>query len=307
MISILIPSYNHSTYVIEAIDSARQIDLPGRKIYIIDDCSDDDSVIIIKDHLDKCADKDIILIEKKCNKGAIDSVTIFLSLCNTEYVYLMASDDIVISSGIKEIVRRMEISKDIKFIIGGGEVFFPNGKVKPIYTIKHKYFFSLDLIKFKKSLFLNYPSPILSQSSVFRLSSIRAVDGFDKSIVADDFSLFIKLFLKFNRKGIDFDFDPNVNCVRYRQHDFNSYRNLLRQAIATSQVLVTFAPEKLRNRAVGKKLAYYSLVALKAKDFDAIFGIVKMVKPFEFHWYILGALENIFYFAFSRFFVNIKN
>ena len=51
MLSILIPSYNHARFVIEAIASARRIDVQGKHIYIIDDASTDNSAEVIENYL----------------------------------------------------------------------------------------------------------------------------------------------------------------------------------------------------------------------------------------------------------------
>lgn len=300
MLSILIPSYNHAQFVIEAIASARRIDVQGKHIYIIDDASTDNSAEVIENYLKLAGSENVTFIRKPLNKGAIDSVLTFLSLCRTEYVYFMASDDIAIAPGIEALLRRLEVAPDLAFTIGGGKNFFPDGSCSPIYSEKHDSFFELDADSLVRATFLNCPSPILCQSSVFRLSAIRAVGGFDPSMIADDYALFTRLFLRFNRRGVDFDYLPDVDCIRYRHHQINSYRNLPRQALATRQVIHGLAPAKLRNRAAGDKLAFYSLIAIRRLDFISLRSLIGMLKLPELPWFAVGLLTNTLTYVWQR-------
>lgn len=69
MLSIFIPSFNHAQYVTEAIASARQIDVPGKHIYVIDDASTDNSAQIIDAYLAQGNMEDVTFIRKDENKG----------------------------------------------------------------------------------------------------------------------------------------------------------------------------------------------------------------------------------------------
>jgi glycosyltransferase involved in cell wall biosynthesis len=293
MLSILIPSYNHSRFVVEAIASARRINAPGKHIYVIDDASSDESAEVIENYLKLAGSEDVTFIRKPLNKGAIDSVLTFLSLCQTEYVYFMASDDIVIPNGVEALLQCLEASPDLAFTIGGGMNVFPDGSNSPIYSAKHDAFFDLDAKLLVRATFLNCPSPILCQSSVFRLSAIREVGGFDPSMIADDYALFTRLFQHFNRRWVDFEFLPHVDCIRYRHHEINSYRNLPRQALATCQVIHGLAPAELRYRAAGDKLAFYSLIALRNMDLSSLRSLIGMLKLPELPWFAAGLVTNI--------------
>jgi alpha-1,3-rhamnosyltransferase len=292
MLSILIPSYNHARYIEEAIASARRIGLLGQRIIVIDDASTDDSVDVVTAYLKREGSEGIELVTKPVNRGAIDSVHMFLSMCRTEYVYFMASDDVVVPEGIAALVGMLQANPGFQFAIGGGFNLFPNGARSPIYGPKHSQFFAMTCHMRRKALFLDCPSPILCQSSVFRLGAINAVGGFDKSLVADDYALFTKLFLRYDSEGSDFAYVPETPCVLYRHHGVNSYHNLRRQALATRQVLDTLAPRALRARAVGYMLAYYALVALRRADFLATRDILKMVQALESPWFAAGLVRS---------------
>lgn len=300
MLSILIPSYNHARYVEEAIASALMIDVPGKRIIVIDDASTDGSADLIADYLRRDGSGNIEFIRKPINRGAIDSVITFLSMCTTEYVYFMASDDVAVPSGIELLVSVLQTTQDIQFAIGGGFNVYSDGKTTPIYGSKHKKFFALQRREMQKSIFLDCPSPILCQSSVFRLQAIFAVGGFDPSFIADDYALFTRLFLKYGTSGVNFKYLPETICVRYRHHENNSYRDLPRQALATRQVIIDMAPSLIRMRAAGDRLAYYMLVAIRRRDKIAARKIFGMLSRAELPWFALGLIRNSFKYLLPR-------
>lgn len=292
MLTILIPSYNHARYIGESIDSARRIDIPGRRIVIIDDASTDNSVATINEYLSREGSEGIEFIAKPVNRGVIDTVNVFLAMCRTEYVYFMASDDVALSPGLEALLAVLEANASLQFAIGGGSNVFPDGRNTPIYGSKHSAFFALPREQMRRELFLDCPSPILCQSSIFRLIAIQAVGGFDDSLIADDYALFTKLFLKYPRKDHDFKYLPDIPCVHYRHHSVNSHRDLPRQALSTKQVLDALTPVELHAQAVGYKLAYYTLVAIFRREPAAVRKILSMVPAGAVPWFGVGLVRH---------------
>ena len=294
MLSVLIPSYNHARYIDEAINSARRIDVPGKRIVVIDDASPDDSAAVIEANLRRHGAEGIEFIRKPVNRGAIDSVLTFLAMCETEYVYFMASDDIAVPEGIAELVNRLERQRTLQFMIGGGRNLLPDGSVSSLYGRRHERLFGLPADGMVKTLLLTDVSPMLCQSSVFRTSAIREVRGFERGQTADDFALFTRLLLRYRCRGVDFDFAPNVECVVYRHHGQNSYRNLSRQALSTLQVLEAASPPELRARTTAYRLAFYALVAAKRGDIASALKIAKMATLARSGWFVMGLFSNAF-------------
>lgn len=273
--------------------SACKIDVPGKQIYIIDDASSDNSQEIIQDYLQKLGVENVIFIRKPENKGAIDSVLTFLSMCSSEYVYFMASDDVALPLGIRSLVDTLEANLSLQFVIGGGKNVLEGGIETPLYGIKHNILLNLAQPDLTKTFFLADVSPMLCQSSVFRLRAIQEVGGFNRDIVADDYALFAKLFMRYGRRGIDFEFKPQVDCVLYRHHGSNSYRNLGRQAEMHLQVIHSLAPREIRSRAAGYRLAFFILVCFRRGSFTTSIRIARMSKLDEMPWLLVGLFTNL--------------
>lgn len=280
MLSVFIPSFNHGEYVIETIQKALAIPVVGKKLYIIDDCSTDNSVEIISDFLaSNDHENEIEFVIKDKNLGVVDSLNRFLCFCRTEYMYLMASDDIVMGSAIADVVQIMNEKPSLKFVIGGGVNLFESGKMTHIYSKNHQYFFDLSSEERFDQVFLNFPSPILSQSSVIRVEAINKIGGWDSSLLADDFAMFMKLLVKFPMNNEDFLYLPDKICVKYRHHSGNSYKRLVRQFHMTSQTLEKITPENLKQKAISNKLGFYLSISLKRGDINSFFQLLKITKP----------------------------
>ncbi len=297
MLSIFIPSFNHAAYIAEAIASARQIDIPNKRIYVIDDASSDHSAKVIRKYIDENSADDVVFIQKPYNKGVIDSMIMFLNICTTEYIYVVSSDDIAIASGIRELFLRMTKNPSLQFIIGGGKNKLQDSTLIPIYGRKHDDLFNLPPERFAEAIFLMDSSPLLCQSSIFRATALRNVDAVVPNIVADDYAIFSKLFLRYNRRGIDYEFCPEIECVYYRHHDNNSYRKILRQVETTVQVLDTVAPEHLRDRAIAYKLSFFALVSVRQFNFSNFLKIIRLVQARNATNFLRGLVLNAYWWS----------
>mgnify|MGYP003384637840 CR=1 FL=1 len=294
MLTVFIPSYNHSDFVLETIREALNIPVKDKLLYVIDDCSTDDSVDKITKYIAEYDHKkEINFIVKDKNYGVVDSLNKCLNYCDTEFIYLMASDDIVIGKQLAQIVNIMYRNSDLQFVVAGGMNLFMDGSESHIYSKVHERFFNLPATKRTKELYLNCPSPILSQSSVIRTSALKSIGGWDESLVADDYAMFIKLLSRFSEKDKDFLYLPKDICVKYRHHDGNSYKKLLRQYKVAFQTLDKLTPEKIKQKALANKLGFYMAICFKRRDFNTLYRL--MILAPKTHW-LRGGFMVIKYF-----------
>jgi cellulose synthase/poly-beta-1,6-N-acetylglucosamine synthase-like glycosyltransferase len=300
LLTVFIPSYNHSDFVLETIREALNIPVKDKILYIIDDGSTDDSVDKIETYISELDNKkEITFIVKDKNSGVVDSLNKFLDFCDTEFIYLMASDDIVIGKQLAKVVDIMSDNPGLQFVISGGTNLFFDGTETHIYGKTHKRFFNLPAKIRTQELYLNCPSPILSQSSVIRTSALKAIGGWDKSLIADDYAMFIKLLSRFPVKDRDFMYLPENLCVKYRHHDGNSYKKLLRQYNVAFQTLDKLTPVHLKQKALANKLGFYIAICVKRGDFSTLCKLMES-SP-KTHWFC-GYFMMIKYF-----FVGLRN
>ena len=96
-ISVIMPVYNTAKYLNEAIDSILNQTYKDFEFIIIDDCSTDGSLDIIKTY----SDDRIILIENETNKGYVYGLNYALSFAKGKYIARMDSDDISLPNRFK--------------------------------------------------------------------------------------------------------------------------------------------------------------------------------------------------------------
>ncbi len=278
MITVVIPTYNHESYIVSCLEAVVRINLTGKRIIVIDDGSLDNTLQEVNGFIAKFPEHAIEVISKE-NSGLVSSLNMGLEKSESEFIYMVASDDIPVPAGVEHCVRALLEDKNLAFCIGGGKNFF-EGESKadqrtPIYKKEHFRFFSLTSTVRGEEIFYNYPSPILLQSSVFRVDALRRIGGWDPTLIWDDYPTFVKLLKQFPQRDKDFLFDPHVDVVLYRQHELNSYRNVTKQFNLVSQTLKELCPSKLLNRSLGRALGFYMLVGLRAKDAGGVLTLFR--------------------------------
>ena len=97
-ITALITSHNSENFISTAIRSVQNQDFNDIEILIIDDCSSDKTVEIIKTM--KIKDKRIKLIQNKVNKGILYSKSLGVLKSNGKYIMFLDSDDLFVNKNI---------------------------------------------------------------------------------------------------------------------------------------------------------------------------------------------------------------
>lgn len=111
MISIIIPSYNHSKYIKKCINSVIFQSYQDWELIVVDDGSNDDSNEIILQY----NDKRITHIQQE-NAGAHNAINRGLSLASGEYLTILNSDDEFHKDRLKECINLFEEQSSIDFI-----------------------------------------------------------------------------------------------------------------------------------------------------------------------------------------------
>lgn len=297
MLTVIIPCYNHEKYIQACLSAVLRINVPGLKLIVIDDGSIDNTVTKAKEILEATGgDSEVI---EKTNSGLVSSLNLGLSLVKTEYVYFCASDDIPNPHGIKDCVELLVKQKEAGFVIGGAVNFFDDSReTTTVYNQRHEKFFGDSFDVRKRNLFLNYPSPILLQSTIFRTKALLDIGGWDSDLVLDDYPIFIKMLLKYSAHD-GYIFSPEVTAVAYRHHGSNSYKEILKQFLRVSQTIKKLAPGEIKSKSLAKVCSYYLLQAVRSKDIDTTCKLLRTVDarilwwiPFYILLHLLRALRK---------------
>lgn len=92
LVSVITPSFNSARFIAETIDCVQNQSYSNWEMLIVDDFSDDNSVALIKEYMEK--DSRIKLIELNANLGAAVARNEALRIAKGKYVAFLDADDL---------------------------------------------------------------------------------------------------------------------------------------------------------------------------------------------------------------------
>ena len=126
-VSILIPTFNRADYLKMAIDSAVNQTYPNVEILVLDDCSTDDTVSLLKAYSNI---KNVTFIRNERNIGFIKNWNKAVSLSSGEYIKIMGDDDILENNCIAEQVKILNECPDVGVVCCNYHIIDENGNIK---------------------------------------------------------------------------------------------------------------------------------------------------------------------------------
>ncbi len=109
LVSVLMPVYNCEKYIFESVKSVLNQTFTDFELIIIDDCSTDATLSIIK----SINDSSIILIEKPKNSGYTDSLNHGISIAKGTYIARMDGDDICMPERFEKQVAFLNANREV--------------------------------------------------------------------------------------------------------------------------------------------------------------------------------------------------
>jgi len=122
LVSVVIPSYNHSCYIKQAVESVLGQSYQNVELIVIDDGSTDNSL----EYLQSVKDERYKLIKQK-NTGAHTAINIGLSHAQGDYLAILNSDDVFHPERIAACSKQLDDGVDL--VATWIEVIDHNGKV----------------------------------------------------------------------------------------------------------------------------------------------------------------------------------
>ena len=94
MISIIVPNYNKSNYILDTLQSIENQNFKNWECFIIDDNSNDNSVSLIKNFIKTKSKFNLIVNDK--NYGASYCRNLGINQSKGEYIIFLDADDIIL-------------------------------------------------------------------------------------------------------------------------------------------------------------------------------------------------------------------
>lgn len=127
LVSVLIPSFNAGSYLIEAVNSILNQSYSNLEVIVIDDGSTDASI----DTIINIRDKRLKIITQE-NSGKSAALNNAIKIATGEYIAIQDADDLSYPTRIEEMVNVMVNNHDIGMLFSGHDIIINNRRIAPI-------------------------------------------------------------------------------------------------------------------------------------------------------------------------------
>jgi glycosyltransferase involved in cell wall biosynthesis len=231
-ISVLMPVYNSSQYLAEAIESVLAQTFEDFEFVIIDDYSMDNSVQIINNYISR--DSRINLVKNELGKGLVNALIFGITQCRAPLIARMDADDICLPERLRLQFLFLKTHLDIHAL--GTDYFRFNEEVG--YGIDSHPSDPLEL-----AWKMGWKTQLGHPTVMFRKSTIEAVGGYP-DMAAEDYALFSKIAIQYKVANL------NEVLLKYRWHGKN--KSLLELDLSQKDVM-DISSRYLENFGIPKK------------------------------------------------------
>lgn len=191
-VTVIIPSYNHSKYVQECIESVYKQSHQNKEVIVIDDGSTDGSPELLK----KLKTNYPFHLILKSNEGVCATLNRGISIASGDYITFIASDDFMPANRLAEQIEAFKTFPDADVIAGTVKVVDEHSHV--ISTKKPRCLgpVSLDQL-YKKNM-------IFAPTAVFKKEVFTKYGTYNEKYLFEDYYLWLKI-LHFDGKIINAD------------------------------------------------------------------------------------------------------
>ena len=264
LISICIASYNVESYILQCLDSIKNIEQDiSKEIIIVDDCSNDNTIRLIQKWIKENPEISTILFINPTNIWPWGSYNKASYLSTGKYITFLDSDDFLITPSFKEKLSYFKENKNLKVVYWNG-LFFEKEELGISFqdNLNDKLYGTVEEIR--KTLYITIPMLSIS-TSLIKKDFFDLIGGFDKDIWSNDWILNIKIRNTItNKNEIKF---YEIPCFAYRMHDSNISKDQEKMITLLTQVVERYHPEKYKNIAYSNIYFFSSLNAILQKNY----------------------------------------
>ena len=273
-ISVIMAVYNGQDYLNKAIDSILNQTFTDFEFIIVDDCSSDNTILIINSY----DDKRIKLFRNKVNRGQTPSLNIAVNKSKGFYLARIDADDIYMPNKLEVQFEFMQRNSDVSVCGTMSNCIDENGN---IYSNRS---FPINPTDIYFRMF--YHSPVNHVSVIMRASDIKKVGTYDENYpICADFALWSKLIkhgyklanvplmltkFRVHTKSLTVENKLGKSAEESSQIIYDNIKSLLKMNISKSNcrniVLMLWPAENIN--IIGLTKAYLNLVDIANKVYD---------------------------------------
>ena len=250
LVSIVIASYNHASYVCESIRSVIDQDYDNIELIIIDDGSTDNSDYLIREMIPECLARfRRFEFRARPNKGLTETLNEGLDWTRGLYFACLASDDVLLPNKTSVLVDALQASPGTVGVFGGCFIIDSVGKI--IGTLRPRAVF----YGFSEILATNYT--IIASSQLLMRDAVVKVGGYPRGLNIEDWYMWLKL----TERGASLRVIPQI-LIKYRKHANNISSNAKKMLEARELILKMFSSHR------GIELAWARILVAASIDYS---------------------------------------
>lgn len=278
LVSIIVPAYNHESYVESCLASILSQDYSNFEVIVIDDGSSDETPEIISQYVQK--DSRVTFIRNESNIGLTRTLNKAIrEYAKGKYIIQLASDDLFCEGRIISQVNFMEQNPQYGMAYSNAYIIDNNGTVTGQLIPLEKtgwIFDELFLAKF------NIPAC----TCIYKTKIFGAVGYYDEETIIEDSDIWYKISKKYQVGYI------NMFSAFYRRHETNSSKKHIAMYRATIQRLQKYKDEPNYQQAVKQtNIKGFFIISLVCKK-EAI-KLLPSVLPYVGSKFLWGGILNI--------------
>lgn len=194
LVSVIIPNYNHSSYLEERINSVLNQSYDNIEVIILDDKSTDNSVEIIKRYANHPKVKQV-LVNKENSGSTFIQWSKGFNLSKGDYIWIAESDDVAHVDFLKEMVNAINADESVVLALSKIQIIDEKGEKGKIIGASHA-------TKIRKRSGRNFINCSLflgnrlfnASSMIFKKSSLDYIDDKYKSLKSSgDYMFYVEL------------------------------------------------------------------------------------------------------------------
>lgn len=207
LVSVICISYNHAPYITEALNSVLQQSYPNIELLIADDCSTDNSKIVIENWIRE--NPSISFFPNATNLGNTKTFNNLLKKTNGEYIIDLAADDVLLPNCIEEQIQAFQNTNfsNLAVVYGNLELIDERNQFISNHYTSNENPQSGDIYK----MVIGLAPKICSVSSMIRKDVLESVGGYDENLSYEDLDLWVKV-----SRNYAFQYIPKI-LVRKRE------------------------------------------------------------------------------------------
>ena len=159
-VSIIIPTYNDSKYILKTLDSVTDQTMTDYEVIVVDDGSTDETKEVVENYIDGKNLNNKIRYCFQENKDQLNAIIHGLEYATGEYIFILHSDDLICEKdSLEKCVKYMDSNPDAQSIISDLTIIDGDGNITGIQKVKkyerNEYIVPLQLLWLGRNLYVD--------------------------------------------------------------------------------------------------------------------------------------------------------